>query len=252
MTEFLSSKTLKQISREQLLGKYSVTALAYFLMQMILYLVLSLASSQTSDSVAALIVYYAIYFIVVLIQAIFIVGQNYLYLHIARENTCSFQDMWFGFKNYPDKAIGIQFFCTLLYIVFGLPFGILLYLYLSTKQTAYLLPGAVCFLFFAAASTFTGLLFSQALYLLIDRPQERCLELLKQSIRLMKGHKARLFYIQISFAGMYALVVLTMGIGMFWVYPYINMVRANFYKNLITVQGQAPKKDSLSIKDLYP
>jgi len=231
MTDYLSSKILKQISREQLLGKYPVVILSYFVMQMIAYLVLNFSPSA-SQSTGAFIVYYAIYFIVLLINSIFLVGQDYLYLHIARENTCSVKDMWYGFKNYPDKAIGIQFVLLVLDIAFGIPFSIFLYLYFSTNQMLYIIPCLLGFIFFLAAGIFVRLMFSQAFYLLIDRPETGCKDLLIQSARMMNGYKARLFYINVSFIGMYLLVLMTMGLGILWVYPYISMVRANFYQTL--------------------
>ena len=238
MTDYLSSKILKQISREQLLGKYPVAILSYFLMQIIAFLVLNFASSA-SLSVGGLIVYYAICFIVLLINAIFKVGQDYFYLHITRENTCSLSDMWYGFKNFPDKAIGIQFVFLVLYIAFGIPFSVLLYLLLSANRRLYLIPCLLGFLFFLAATIMVRLLFSQAFYLLIDEPSTSCRELLRQSAQMMNGYKVRLFYINISFIGMYLLVIVTMGLGILWVYPYVSMVRANFYQNL---KGELNKK----------
>ncbi|CAH0418698.1 DUF975 family protein [Periweissella ghanensis] len=52
------------------------------------------------------------------------------------------------------------------------------------------------------------------------------------SRRLMQGHKAQLFWLEVSFIGWYVLVALTFGIAWFWVLPYVNMTRAVFYDNL--------------------
>lgn len=232
MIDFLAPKLLKQMAREQLLGKYPVTVLSYFIMQMIPFCILYFASGQTSATGAAIFVYYAIYFIVLLLNAILIVGQNYLYLRIVRKNTCALGDMWYGFKNFPDKAITIQFVCLLLYGCCGIPFYILLYLQRTTGSSAYIIPCILAFVCFLAVYVWLSLIFSQALYSLIDYPDESSMALLRRSIQLMRGHKKRLLYIWVSFAGMYLLVILTMGFAIFWVQSYTQMVRANFYNNL--------------------
>ncbi|MCM0598228.1 DUF975 family protein [Periweissella fabalis] len=52
------------------------------------------------------------------------------------------------------------------------------------------------------------------------------------SRRLMQGHKAQLFWLEVSFIGWYILVFVTLGLAWFWVMPYINMTRTVFYENL--------------------
>ena len=233
MTDFLTSKILKQIAREQLLGKYPVTACSYFVMQTIPFSILYFASAQTSTGNASLFIYYSIYFIVLLLNAILLVGQDYMYLRIARTNECLISDIWYGIKNVPDKAIGIQFVRILLYLCCAVPLYILLYLMRSTGSRLYLVPCLLALVFFLAGYSWFSLLFSQAFYLLIDHPQEKCIPLMRQSIDLMKGHKRRLFSIWISFCGMYLLVLIIMGLGILWVHPYFQMVRANFYHYLV-------------------
>lgn len=232
MTNFKSSSTLKQLARKQLTGKYSTVILAYFLMQLIVFLVLNFASSQATSSTVGTILYYAIYFIVLLFTGIFVVGQNYLYLQISRENRCTVSDMWYGFYNFPDKAIVIQFVMYGLSLVCGIPFFLTVIWFSSTRQMVLLIFCALTLILFVVASICISLLFSQALYLIIDFPEKTGKELIRLSISLMKGHLARLFYLRVSFLGMQFLVMLTLGIGALWVNPYMNMVYANFYEDL--------------------
>ncbi len=53
-----------------------------------------------------------------------------------------------------------------------------------------------------------------------------------ESRNLMKGHKGRLFWIDLSFIGWYFVGMLTFGIGMLWINPYINATKAAFYNDL--------------------
>ena len=56
-------------------------------------------------------------------------------------------------------------------------------------------------------------------------------EAIKESMRLMNGHKADLFILQLSFIGWTILGLITV-IGFIWVIPYINTSIAAFYEQL--------------------
>lgn len=232
MNNLFSSKTLKQTARGQLLGKYKTTCLSYLMVQMILWVVLQFAASYTTYSLAGTVLYYAIYFIVVLIGGIFTFGQCHLYLRIVREDTCSFGDTWYGFQHEPDKAIGIQFLVSVAQLLCGIPFYICYALWSPDKSPVLTIALLATLLLFLVFATVVSLMFSQSFYLLTDHPDWKIPDIVKESIRLMEGHKKRLFYIQISFFGLVFLGILTLGIGMLWVTPYMYMVRANFYENL--------------------
>lgn len=58
------------------------------------------------------------------------------------------------------------------------------------------------------------------------------LNYITESRLLMKGHKGRLFYIDLSFIGWHLLSILTLGIGYIFLNPYINVTKAAFYKDL--------------------
>ncbi|MDT2815145.1 DUF975 family protein [Vagococcus carniphilus] len=53
-----------------------------------------------------------------------------------------------------------------------------------------------------------------------------------ESRNLMRGHKGRLFWIDLSFIGWYLLGMITGGIAMLWINPYINATKAAFYNDL--------------------
>lgn len=48
----------------------------------------------------------------------------------------------------------------------------------------------------------------------------------------MEGNLGRLFYIELSFIGLALLGLLSCGIGMLWVTPYMMQVSVNFYRSL--------------------
>lgn len=75
--------------------------------------------------------------------------------------------------------------------------------------------------------------YSMSYYILIDNPDLSSDEARKKSMEMMKGHKWKLFCLDLSFIGWGILCVLTFGILSFWIQPYQECARVNFYNNLI-------------------
>ena len=73
---------------------------------------------------------------------------------------------------------------------------------------------------------------SQALWLYIDHQEYSGVECLTKSIQLMRGQIVRYLKLELSFAGYLALSILSLGVGLIWVIPYINVAKANFYMDL--------------------
>lgn len=69
-------------------------------------------------------------------------------------------------------------------------------------------------------------------YLLKDYPRLSVMETLRLSKKMMKGHKMRLFKLQLSFLGWIVLSGLTFGIGMLWLIPYMMTTFAAFYQDV--------------------
>ncbi|WJI90647.1 DUF975 family protein [Weissella viridescens] len=58
-------------------------------------------------------------------------------------------------------------------------------------------------------------------------------EAITKSRELMDGHKADLFIMHLSFISWGLLVIVTFGIALFYVYPYFTLAGQNFYKHLV-------------------
>ena len=52
------------------------------------------------------------------------------------------------------------------------------------------------------------------------------------SMKMMKGHKMELFILYLTFIGWGILCIFTLGIGYFWLVPYINASLAGFYEEV--------------------
>ena len=69
-------------------------------------------------------------------------------------------------------------------------------------------------------------------YILADDPEITSKDAFKKAKQMMNGNKWRLFKLELSFFGWFVLCVLTLGIGTFFLLPYVNAANAEFYAEL--------------------
>ncbi|MGN1264053.1 MAG: DUF975 family protein, partial [Prevotella sp.] len=55
---------------------------------------------------------------------------------------------------------------------------------------------------------------------------------IEESMKLMSGHKMKLFLLDLSFIGWFILCCLTLGIGFIFLIPYMECAHARFYEDL--------------------
>ena len=71
--------------------------------------------------------------------------------------------------------------------------------------------------------------YALAPYLMADHPELSASEAIARSKQLMDGHKGRLFCLHLSFIGWILLSVLTAGVGLIFLAPYIKTAETGFY-----------------------
>jgi uncharacterized membrane protein len=69
-------------------------------------------------------------------------------------------------------------------------------------------------------------------YIIQEYPELTPREALKLSREMMRGHKWNLFVLDLTFIGWILLTVLTLGIGGFWLTPYMQTTVAHYYEDL--------------------
>lgn len=69
-------------------------------------------------------------------------------------------------------------------------------------------------------------------YLLKEDPQLRNNAAIEKSMVMMEGNKMKLFMLDLSFIGWGLLSIITFGIGLFFLQPYMAVSRAAFYEDL--------------------
>lgn len=74
--------------------------------------------------------------------------------------------------------------------------------------------------------------YSMVPYLMAEFPDLKLMAAIRESKRLMRGKKWRLFCLQMSFFGWALLALLTLGIGQLWLIPYMRTAEAAFYMHV--------------------
>lgn len=133
------------------------------------------------------------------------VGLAAVFLNLFRKGKTDVEDLFVGFKNFANNFIT----------------GLLVQLFIFLWSLLFVIPGIVKS--YAYAMTF---------YIQHDHPEMNETDAITASRNMMKGHKADLFFLDLSFIGWYLLVGLTFGILAFYVVPYHRATRTAFYENL--------------------
>lgn len=74
-------------------------------------------------------------------------------------------------------------------------------------------------------------------FILRDHPELSFNAAIEKSMAMMEGHKMQFFLLQLSFIGWALLCLLTLGIGFFFLQPYMSVATASFYLDLKAAQG---------------
>jgi uncharacterized membrane protein len=202
----LNRAELKAKARESLEGhlgdsigviilSYAIPMIANVLV-LIICKILNLSDGSTSflTSITSTLVYCALAF-----------GYFSYFLKLSRDEDVEISELW-SFKGKWYIYIGIYLLAGL----FACLWGLLL-----------IIPGII-----AAIS------YSMSYYCYLDNPENDIMDAIKESKRIMKGHKMEFFILQLSFLGWSILGMFTFGILYLWLIPYMSVTISNFYNNI--------------------
>ena len=96
-------------------------------------------------------------------------------------------------------------------------------------------------LFFVVPGIIMAYNYSMVNFVLSKNPDMTAREALKESKRIMKGYRFKLFCLELSFFGWVLLSVLTFGIGFIWVVPYQQATLAAFYREISNEEPFSPR-----------
>jgi uncharacterized membrane protein len=146
-----------------------------------------------------------VYIIVTIIISLLAIGYLWFAIKISRSQPTVTSDIFSSFYM-PLKVIGLSFMIG----IFVMLWSLLL-----------IIPGIVA-----------AYRYRMAFFILYDNPDIGIMQCISQSKEMMKGHKAELFVLDLSFFGWALLGVLTLYILYIWLLPYIVVTQINFYDAL--------------------
>ena len=89
--------------------------------------------------------------------------------------------------------------------------------------------------------------YAMAPYIKVDHPEYTATQAITESRRIMNGNKMRLFALYLSFIGWILVAMLTCGIGMLWVYPYMSASVAAFYEEIKAPEAEQPEVETVNL-----
>lgn len=209
-------KTISELKREAsaaldgLWGKYALTTLVYFLVYLLLAAILVVVSGQINDG--TLDQNSPTYNLLQIVFEILVIPLAWSYFMIFLRNmrgmhdTAKTSNLFDGYKDFTRIT-----FTMLLQGIYTFLWALLL-----------IVPGIIKYYSYR-----------MTMYVLHDNPELKYNGAIERSMQLMKGHKMKLFLLDLSFIGWLLLGILTFGIGLLWVGPYYCGANAAFYCNLL-------------------
>ncbi len=157
-----------------------------------------------------------------LVTGLLNVGYYACFLSIMRTRSASIE----GCVSAITENIGTKFVSTLLVTLYTFLWSLL-----------FIIPGIV-----------KSYSYAMTPYILLDRPELSATDAIKESEKMMNGHKMDLFILDLSFIGWILLSMLTCGILVLYVEPYMEATRAAFYLEL---KGPDPEPAAEAEQQIY-
>lgn len=230
---------LKDRAREFLFGKYTPFA-GVVLILIISYILsdnlFSLFFSNLSPFFSLqdhFILSESIWFLLLLFQAVLITsllpGLCLFCLKFLNHTAPSMSDLFFAFKNNPQRNILLSLLVSIPRLLFLEPFQIYFDFYQLTLERNYLFFSGLLLLLGLLLSIPVDLFCAVSFFLLLDFPRYSVPKLFAAALKLLKKHWKKYLYLELSFLPVILLCILSLGIGLIWGIPYIAVTCTLLY-----------------------
>lgn len=232
-------KEIKCYARCVLNGQHAVLA-GITLLLTALNLILSylaLMASPSGTGILSILIYFGCSIVVNMIYYILLAGLYRIYLDICSNHPYRWTDVFSMFTEHPEPVAiysVLQFIVTWIFMQIAfwwLEVVLNLLFYGEVSMSNVLFATAVLVL---AAVLFAALeiSFSMTLFVHANNPDLSFRDMMKESWSLMSGMRLRYLSMMLSFIGMYLLGLLSFGIGLLFVNPYVYTTSGYFYKKI--------------------
>lgn len=185
---------LMRMALESLKGKWGL-AIGTF----VIYMLISASISVTAQffPLASLLS--------LLITGPFVLGLTLFSINLSRDQDARLEQIFLGFNNFGNALAAY-----LLMVIF-----VLLWMLL------FIVPGIIA-----------SISYSMTFFIMADDDSIGPMEALKKSKTMMYGYKWKYFCLGLRFFGWALLCILTLGIGLLWLMPYMQVSMAKFYDDI--------------------
>lgn len=199
-----TNSELRQEAKMTMSGNWGAGVAVSLVGGLLMGLIAALQGAPGDESVVGNILYLVAY---IFLGIPISYGIFYSFLKFCREGSLKVANI-FGLFN--DK-----------YYIKSIVLGLLISIYTMLWMLLLIVPGVI-----------KSLSYFLAPFILFDNPELSAEEAICRSMRMMQGHKMRLFLISLGFAGLAILSCLLLFIPMLWLVPYYQTVYTKFYEDL--------------------
>lgn len=225
-----SNSELKDMARGMLQGRYGLVIgamLVTSLIPSVLLVPFQYLYEGQSQNPMQRVIWIVVNILVYLLQIMFTTGLMHIHLKVAFGLPAKISDIFWICKNRPDRALLGALLFGLIEVAPFVPALALIYRYNGEQRQLaviilLLIAGAMLSIYFTFQYAFVFAAYAESES--IDT-----LEAFRMSASLMEHAKWKLLKLYISFIGWGLLCVLTLGIGVLWVSPYLSQATINFY-----------------------
>lgn len=170
--------------------------------------------------------------IIEIIGQLFVIALIRIHLLLAKKQLVTLIDVFWAFRNHPDRYLLAALRMSGLMLLPAVPALICIIFIAEMKSILKYTVLAIVFIFLCIAELYLYYRYALIYPLYIENPEMTVPTGFRTSCALMRGNKARLFLLHLSFIGWYLLGLCSLGIGFLWIYPYILQTSTNFYLDL--------------------
>ncbi len=197
----------------------------------------SISSNMTADMVFTVLSALITMFLGVIAE-MFSCGICLYYLNLSTGRDAQTADIFRGFRETPSEVFKISAFLLSPSLILSIPVNVVSELYMLTSDIKWLIISIILFALASAGALYIHLTYGIAFFVLLDFPSYSAGRVLGIARQKMKGHRCRFFMIDLLFIPMFILGILSLGIGMIWIYPLITESRTLFFLNLMNPEEQ--------------
>ena len=250
-----SISDLKRKAKDQLLGNYGIATGSFALLFVLSYAFMTIVTSAIAgvgisnakplidtETIPGEIAFRVLGVIVTAISTVLTTGYTYVIRRIADGEKPTVSDLFYVFKNHPDKVVILSLIMTGLQFVLQFPAILVGHGGFMTGDPVdpadfnidgkKFLIWIVLYLAGFIVSFIIDLYLAMTFLIYLDDSNESVGNIVRRSITLMRGNVLRYFYLLLTFAGYYLLIFLSLGIAALWVVPYQTMAMVGFYYSI--------------------